>query len=131
MAIAPIASAKRSRSAPVSTFGSRIASAPQAAAARRSASNSAVPRALTRITVSCAANGCAAKALARLSLAWPFMAGATASSRSNTMTSQGRLRAFSMARVLVAGTYSTERRGAVLFMVMRYSVAGGDVDVKS
>src|SRR4051794_9460666 len=93
------------------TFGMTTAAAPERAAAARSSGPHCVSRPLQRIVSSrfpYPPDDAAATALARA----PCLAsGATASSRSKMIESAGNVFAFSKARSLAAGMYSTERRG--------------------
>lgn len=76
-----------------------------------SSSNHGVSAALVRTTTSRGAKPPSCRVAATRARASPFALGATASSRSMTTTSAGRLRAFSSARGFEPGMNSTLRRG--------------------
>ena len=85
------------------TFGSRIASGPASAAARRSASPQGVPSPFTRITTSRRPNPPAFTAAQTCVRAKSLVSGATESSRSRITASAGKVRAFSIARAFAPG----------------------------
>ena len=118
------------------TLGMTTAAAPDVAAAARSSAPHGVSSPLQRMVSSrwpYSPEATAAHALAR---ADSFASGATASSRSKMIESAGMVLAFSSARSLAAGMYSTERRGrsavwGAVWWLMASCQSSGRVRIRS
>src|SRR5215467_10527875 len=96
------------------TFGTKIPSGWALTTAAISSSHQAVSRPLMRTITSRVPNPPAFTAAITCSRAITLASGATASSRSRITASQGRDLAFSSARILAPGMYSTLRRGRIV-----------------